>query len=122
MLRRDASLDSSFQSCLVQAHRSCRHIHRHSASIRKCNKPHTSIANTVWLVVALDFSRGPPDIARLVVPVVIDTVERHSGARYLAHVGEEDRKVVPSLADLNASCSVPLVGMMFRVGAFVSHG
>lgn len=70
-------------------------------------------------VVGLFFKSCPSAIVRLVVPVVIrKTVKGVSERRTRAHVLKESFEVVePTVADRDASSSVSVVGMIFRIAA-----
>jgi hypothetical protein len=63
----------------------------------------------------------PPDIARLIVPVVVDAVYRMLGRRAVAYVGIEVLKRTPTLADGNASPSVVLISSLLRIFAAAMH-
>lgn len=78
-------------------------------------------------VVVLLEQRGPAAVCRLVVPVVIDAVDREvrplgppsRGSQ--SHVGEEIVEDIPALADMDASTAVIFPVLVLGVGAPVPH-
>jgi hypothetical protein len=83
----------------------------------------SSVVNTCLASVApLLFRGSPAAIARLVVAIVIDAIKGMIVRWTGAHVGVEVLKRQPTLADLNASTSVSLVPLGFRVVASLPHG
>lgn len=69
------------------------------------------------------FSLGCPSaISRLVVAIVVDSVDAMAWRRWLAHVCNERFEAVrPALAHADASCAVPLVVWSRRVSASGDH-
>jgi hypothetical protein len=73
-------------------------------------------------LVAILLSSGRPcHVARFVSFVVVFAFEGCFTERSLAHVGEECRKVVPSVADLDAASPVVAVLLVALVVAAVEH-
>jgi hypothetical protein len=71
-------------------------------------------------IAGLRLRSRPAAVAGFVVPIVVDTVERHSGGA-LAHIGEEVFEVAPPFAERDASSAIPLELSCFRVGAALPH-
>lgn len=72
------------------------------------------------LVVGLLPGSGPAAVAGLIVPVVVDTVER-SADRPFAHVGQEVDEDKPTFTDLDAS-AMPIAGVVGASSATLEHG
>ncbi len=72
-------------------------------------------------VAALDFLASPTAVGGLVVPVIVDAVQR-SVRRALAHVGKKIVEQLPRLAKGYAFSAVMLPAIVFRVGASLDHG
>ena len=76
----------------------------------------------IALIARLFRNRCPAAIARLIVTVIVDTVNRMLRARARPHVGKEGLVgISPPLADGNAAAAVPMPVMAFGVGATVDH-
>lgn len=81
-----------------------------------CDVPHPTRTR------ALLFRRGPSAIARLVVAVAIDTVNRVPWRRAVAHVVDECFKAAePSVTDANAAATVSVVARVLRMAASALH-
>lgn len=75
------------------------------------------------LIGALFFGSGPSAIVRLIVPVVVDTVERIAGTWASAHVFKKCReRIAPALADLDATSTILGILLGPRVRAAGFHG
>jgi hypothetical protein len=72
-------------------------------------------------VCALHFPSRPSNVAGLIVPVVVDSVERHRRARRLSDIGCERLERVPSLAHANAASAIVRVGRASGVVAPLAH-
>lgn len=93
-----------------------------SDDIAPCNEREQSSINfnhdSIALVSGLDRSGGPPTIARFVISVIVNTVNRMSRGWSRSHIVVKIHEVVqPALANFNASCSVNWEFMVFRVVA-----
>lgn len=69
----------------------------------------------------LNQRRCPSTVARLVITVVVNSVQRGS-RRTLAHIGKEVLVGVPTLANTNAAPAIKLVTVVTRVIAPLPHG
>ena len=74
----------------------------------------------VAFVVGLLFSRSPSTIARLVIPVIVNTIKRMVGWSY-SHVSQEVDKEIPSVANGNSSSTISSVKPRLRIGATLFH-
>lgn len=73
-------------------------------------------------VVALLHSRAPLAVARLVMSIVVHSLQRVLRGRTAAHVGEEcEKTLVPRLANSYASASVVSITGMFWIGTPEPH-
>ena len=72
-------------------------------------------------VVGLLFARCPAAVARLVVPIVIDALQRVLWRGLVAHIGVKVFKLAPAFADANAAPSVPLKVLMLWIIAPMKH-
>ena len=72
------------------------------------------------LITVLFFGRGPSAIARFVVAVIIDTINRHA-FRHTHHVGNKILDPVPTLANDYSSAPIIFIGRMFWVVAAMNH-
>jgi hypothetical protein len=64
--------------------------------------------------------RSPTTIARLVITVVVNTVNRPPFG-FFAHIGKKVFKSVPSFANLNAAFTVMAISGMTRISASIKH-
>lgn len=72
-------------------------------------------------IQSLLFSCRPTTIARLVIPVVINPINRKM-ARSAAHVSDKVvERVPPPITDLYSSCAIIVVGVAFRIVASLNH-
>lgn len=71
-------------------------------------------------VAGLLFGGRPSAIGRFVMPVAVNSVDRHPGRRF-AHVGQEVLELHPAFANLYASASVVLKTRDARACASVFH-
>lgn len=71
-------------------------------------------------VPELHVPSGPATVFGLVVPIVVDAVERHAG-RAMPHVGKERREALPPFAHLDAAAAVVAESMMVGVPAPLPH-
>lgn len=86
-----------------------------------CSASLSSCAAQIWVPERTDLpsihclfcSSRPATIARFIITVVIDAVERMFGGKTRAHVGKEQDEIVPSLTDCNPTTAV--VGKAFVV-------
>jgi hypothetical protein len=72
-------------------------------------------------VAELLFLRGPAAVARLVVAVVVDAIERVASGRPWAYVSEERHEIVPLTADTDAATAVVVVLRVALVAAALFH-
>ena len=63
---------------------------------------------------------GPSTVARLVVAVIVNTINRFSN-RWFAHIGQKVLELLPSFADSNAAAAVSAPVSVLWVGASVAH-
>lgn len=74
------------------------------------------------LIVALLQLRRPAHVARFVVAVVIDAVERVAERWTRADIGVENfERIAPALAHADAASAVGLIGWIIRIVAALSH-
>src|SRR4030095_16090807 len=71
-------------------------------------------------VVLLTLLVKPAAIARFVVPVCVNPVQRQTGRR-LAHVGEKTRKLPPPLTHQNATPAIDRIFGSVGISAALDH-
>ncbi len=72
-------------------------------------------------VSSLSGHSRPTTIVWFIIPVVIDPVDRISFGRALSHIGKEVLELLPSLADLDASISIPMILCVIWIRAPIFH-
>lgn len=80
-----------------------------------------SVSQVAPLVSVLLRSSGPSAIPRLIVSIRVDSVDGVASRRTLFHVSEEDGKVLPSVADGDASPAVVAPTIRLRVRTSHPH-
>jgi hypothetical protein len=71
-------------------------------------------------ITSLFGTRCPAAIARLVIPVIVDTIKRQIAWR-VAHIGVEVGERQPALADCDAATAIVYVPLMLGVRAAHAH-
>jgi hypothetical protein len=63
---------------------------------------------------------GPAAVAGLIIPIVIDSVQRRIGGP-IPHVGKERYETLPAVANPDPSAAIPVEGMMVAPGTALPH-
>lgn len=89
---------------------------------RACSPKAHSILSGHPSVGGLLCASGPANVARFVVAVVIDTLQRHVSRRAEPHICDERLEAIgPPSADGDSSSAVVDVGLVLRVRASLFH-
>ena len=113
-LERHPTIESLREGLLADAKPPCPIEKAPSASV-ECDPA------VVAAIALLGLAVGPSDVTRLVVPIVVDSVDGMILARAPAYIGEKVRKDEPRLADRNSASSVGGVLRIPRVSASLDH-
>src|SRR4030095_6319663 len=90
---------------------------------RECLSVNCNAASVSLLAPVASLSQyvSPPTIARFLIAIIIDAVDRIFLGRSLAHISNKVFKLIPTVTNLNAATAVVSVILAIRIGATVSQ-
>jgi hypothetical protein len=77
--------------------------------------------NVFRCVISLLNTASPATVTRLVVAVIINPIKFVFGSRFVAHIIEKVRELIPSFTDTNATTTIPMISPIVFVPTTFSH-